>query len=269
MSAKFHTSPAITVTAATPIGECIALMCKHNVGSVLVMDDQNQAKLKGIFTERDLLTKLEDIGRTRDHWNWPIKSVMTSPVLTIDSSDLNQAAELMLKHHVRHLPITVAQEGSKEVSVVGIVSMRDIFSYLVEKEGARVEAANSVRKKIKARGKVSVVTQENGLARFLIKEVEQTLSVEARHVGLLDKMVEPVDVLIVDLDHIPILSCLQFVKARKTPQLKLIVILFSPLFHNDKVVRALEQFGKSSKYSAMKKPISVLQFRETLSSVKI
>lgn len=51
----------------------------------------------------------------------PVSDIMTATVITIDSSaSIDQAAALLSKHHVRHLPVVSGEQ------LVGIVSLTDI-----------------------------------------------------------------------------------------------------------------------------------------------
>ncbi|MGZ3697280.1 MAG: CBS domain-containing protein [Bdellovibrionota bacterium] len=119
-----HPSPALLVRADTPIQDCIAIMKTKNVGSILVASDDAQSRLVGIFTERDLLRKTAVINRWNT-WNRPIRTVMTSPVKTLDLGSIEQAPALLLEHGFRHLPITTTENGVERL--VGVVSMRDFF----------------------------------------------------------------------------------------------------------------------------------------------
>jgi CBS domain-containing protein len=76
------------------------------------------ARLEGIFTERDLVRTLShDIGAASQ----PVGPWMTgNPVTVGPEVSVEQALEIMLNGHFRHLPVT---EGE---TVVGIVSIRDL-----------------------------------------------------------------------------------------------------------------------------------------------
>ena len=110
MSTKLH-----TVGPSDTVGEAVAVMAQHRVGSVLVMDGD---ELVGIFTERDTvraLSQSHDAARHEiDSWMTPRPKTVTPDV---DSED---ALKTMLDSGFRHLP--VVEDGH----VVGIVSMRDL-----------------------------------------------------------------------------------------------------------------------------------------------
>lgn len=110
MSTELH-----TVEPADTVGEAVAVMAQHRVGSVLVMEG---TKLLGIFTERDTVRALS---LSHDAPRHQIVSWMTpEPKTVAPDADADEALKFMLDHGFRHLP--VVEDGK----VVGIVSMRDL-----------------------------------------------------------------------------------------------------------------------------------------------
>jgi CBS domain-containing protein len=96
----------------------LSKMEQMRIGSMLVTDDAHQAI--GILTRYDILGRVTLPGVPLDT---PISQVMVSPVRTLDVSDTAQdAALLMSRHAIRHVPIT------RGGAVVGIVSERDLFA---------------------------------------------------------------------------------------------------------------------------------------------
>lgn len=110
MSTELH-----TVEPADTVGEAVAVMAQHRVGSVLVMEG---TRLLGIFTERDTVRALS---LSHDAPRHQIVSWMTpEPKTVAPDADADEALKFMLDHGFRHLP--VVEDGK----VVGIVSMRDL-----------------------------------------------------------------------------------------------------------------------------------------------
>jgi CBS domain-containing protein len=104
-----------TVHPSTTVGEAVALMAQHRVGSMLVMD---RAKLAGIFTERDTVRA---ISQSHDAPSHEVSSWMTRDPTTVGPDEQVEAAlKTMLDNGFRHLP--VVQDGE----VIGIVSIRDL-----------------------------------------------------------------------------------------------------------------------------------------------
>ena len=110
------TEQLVTVEPSTSVAAAVTVMGIQRVGAVLVMEN---AKLEGIFAERDLVRALSyDI---RAAASQPVAQWMTqNPVTVGPEANVEQALEIMLAGHFRHLPVT---EGE---SLVGIVSIRDL-----------------------------------------------------------------------------------------------------------------------------------------------
>lgn len=100
-------------------------MKDKKVSSLLVVD--SDGKPIGLVTERDLVRKvcINDV-RTSEVKN---KEIMSSPLITIDSkSSPSTAADLMLKHNVRHL--LVVDGNSKDTTkLIGMVTPLDFTKY--------------------------------------------------------------------------------------------------------------------------------------------
>jgi len=103
------------VSPTTTVGEAVALMAQHRIGSTLVMES---TRLVGIFTERDTVRALSHSHDAPAH---EVSSWMTRDPLTAEPGDsVDQALQTMLDHNFRHLPVVDGEE------VVGIVSIRDL-----------------------------------------------------------------------------------------------------------------------------------------------
>src|SRR5438045_3345154 len=97
------------------VGEAVAVMAQHRVGSVLVMDGE---RLLGIFTERDTVRALS---QSHDAPRHEIVSWMTRDPSTVGPDvDTDEALRTMLDRGFRHLPVVEAGK------VIGIVSIRDL-----------------------------------------------------------------------------------------------------------------------------------------------
>ena len=104
-----------TVSPSTTVGEAVALMAQHRVGSTIVMDG---SRLVGIFTERDTVRA---ISQSHDAPAHEVSSWMTRDPITVGpDDDIEAALNTMLDHGFRHLPVV---EGA---DVIGIVSIRDL-----------------------------------------------------------------------------------------------------------------------------------------------
>lgn len=97
-------------------------MREHAVGAVLVLAD---GVLTGIFSERDLLTRI--VAEGRDAQATSVGDVATTDPVTVEAdTPIRRCAEILREKRCRHLPVV---EGA---SPVGIISARDFFAYVVE-----------------------------------------------------------------------------------------------------------------------------------------
>ena len=115
--------PAVTVSPTASVMDAIEAMKEATVGAVLVVND---AELKGVFSERDLMLRV--VLEKRNPENTLVADVMTSPVVTIRKETRpDDALQTMWDRHIRHLPVVDA-EGRVEA----MVSIRHLLHDKVE-----------------------------------------------------------------------------------------------------------------------------------------
>lgn len=113
----------VAVPLGTSIGEAARIMREHHVGCVLVED---AGLLVGIFTERDILTKL--VGTGYDPARVTVDAVMTpDPERLTPEDPIAFALQRMSVGGYRHVPLV---DGTGRP--VGVLSVKDIVDYLVE-----------------------------------------------------------------------------------------------------------------------------------------
>lgn len=109
-------NPGMTVRAAA------RAMAERSVGAIPLVDANQGGRLVGIFSERDLLTKVVAPGLDPDRVT--VAEVMVTRVSTITSDRvLAEALHLMHQGNFRHVPV-VDNKGN----LVGMVSSRDALS---------------------------------------------------------------------------------------------------------------------------------------------
>ena len=105
----------VAAPARTSVNEAARMMRQHNVGAILVVDDD---ALVGIFTERDALYRVA--AENRDARRTALSDVMTRDPQTVHPDDpFVRALHLMHAGGFRHVPVV---EGDK---LLGMVSARD------------------------------------------------------------------------------------------------------------------------------------------------
>lgn len=114
--------PPRFVCPEEPISVAVDLMRREGVGCLLVT---RHGRLEGIFTEKDLLTRVLACGRSLAS---PVAASMTINPATIRLRDsIHAAIRRMERGGYRRLP--VLDESSRPV---GIVSVKHIIQYLAE-----------------------------------------------------------------------------------------------------------------------------------------
>lgn len=114
----------ITVPASAMVSEAVATMSQKGVGAILVRNKNRDGAIEGIFTERDLMTRVVNAGK--DPRGTPMGAVMSPQVRRVESAtSIENALSLMVVHGYRHL--LVEDHGA----IKGIVSLRDLMAAMV------------------------------------------------------------------------------------------------------------------------------------------
>jgi signal-transduction protein with cAMP-binding, CBS, and nucleotidyltransferase domain len=109
-----------TIQETASIQEGAKKMKENDVSSLVVLDNQN--KPQGIVTERDIVRKA-CINDTRTS-EVTIRDIMSSPIITIDSTaSASKAVDMMLQHDVRHL-VVVGNEDNKPIGMITPLDLR-------------------------------------------------------------------------------------------------------------------------------------------------
>jgi CBS domain-containing protein len=114
------------------VAEAIQVMLDKSVGGVAVVDAQR--RVAGIFTERDVLSKLALSGL--DPQKTPVRQLMTTPVdMATTETSPGEAFEEMMSHHYRHLPIV-----DKDGRLLGLLSIRHLLQWRLEELGQQLDS---------------------------------------------------------------------------------------------------------------------------------
>jgi CBS domain-containing protein len=104
-------------------------MIDRGVGAATVVEG---ARVVGVVTERDILKKIVAAGR--DPESMCVRDIMSSPALSIAvKTTVATAAELMRKHHIRHL-VVVDGHGAP----VGMLALRYLLYDLMDEMQLKV-----------------------------------------------------------------------------------------------------------------------------------
>ena len=130
----------ITINDKDTIQNAAALMLSHNVGCLIVNDDEG--KFAGLVSERDIahyVAKCHDAGQTS------VSQIMTDHVISCAARNTTgEARQIMTEHRIRHLPIV--ENGV----VVGILSARDVMAQQLLEDRAAAEEVAMLSKCLKS-----------------------------------------------------------------------------------------------------------------------
>ena len=113
---EMMTSAPVTVALSDPASEAAKAMREHGIGAVLI---QEQGKLAGIVTDRDIIVRV--LAQGRDPRHVPVSEIASREIVAIGpDDDTEDAARLIAEHAVRRIP--VVEDGV----AIGVVSLGDL-----------------------------------------------------------------------------------------------------------------------------------------------
>ncbi len=124
------TTDVVHVLADTPFKECVDMVGLHRIGALPVVD--GSGRLLGILSESDLLRKEEVKGGNAEPRGSARTAgeAMTRTVVTVaPGTAVAQAARLMHRSSVRHLPVT---DGGGRL--IGIVARGDLLKVFLRSD---------------------------------------------------------------------------------------------------------------------------------------
>ena len=112
----------VALDSKATVAEAVTAMIDNRVGAVLIIEDQ---KLLGLFSERDVLTRV--VAQGRELAETPLVDVMTpDPECLSFDHKLVFALNKMTVGGYRHIPIL-----DKEGVPIAVISMRDVMEHIV------------------------------------------------------------------------------------------------------------------------------------------
>ena len=165
LSSYIHTQ-FVTADENSSIAEAVKILQPKNVEIILVTSSTNGGKYVGIVTDSDILEKVVMKGEDSDLVF--LKSIMTSPIITLPSSaTVRQAIKTMRINKIKHLPVT---DITNKEQIIGTVTQE----YLAEAIRIAVieKTFRGYRKVIREHYKpifanVSIIMQFSGLLMII------------------------------------------------------------------------------------------------------
>ena len=114
------TKPVITIPPDKSVFEAVKVMSQKDIGALIVIDEKK--KLKGIFTERDVLKM---VAQEQDLKAIKVSDVMIKKVRTVDvGATILEVSKVMHEHGFRRIPLT------KNGEVVGIMTDKNLIELM-------------------------------------------------------------------------------------------------------------------------------------------
>ncbi|MBT8372346.1 MAG: CBS domain-containing protein [Deltaproteobacteria bacterium] len=110
-------SKVYTVSPDTTVYDALKIMAEKEIGALVVVENE---LMVGIFSERDYARKV--ILKGRNSLATLVREIMTAKVVHVSpKKKIRKVISLMIKKHVRHLPIL------QDEKLVGIISIEDVL----------------------------------------------------------------------------------------------------------------------------------------------
>ena len=115
-------SSVASISKSNVVLDAAKKMNDSRIGSLVVTEGDN---VVGIFTERDILTRIVAAGRNPG--NTPVGEVMSAPVACCRrDTTLEECRAVMTQKRIRHLPVV------EEKKLLGIITSGDILARKVD-----------------------------------------------------------------------------------------------------------------------------------------
>src|SRR4051812_127821 len=119
----------VSVSPNATVLESLRLMAEHNIGAVLVVDDD---QLVGVLSERTWARHVSAAGA--DPRSTHVRDVaVDQPVCVSPSDDVTDCMRVMTEQRVRHL--AVIEDGQ----LVGMVSIGDLVNWVIFAQDSTIE----------------------------------------------------------------------------------------------------------------------------------
>jgi CBS domain-containing protein len=119
----------VAADPADSVLDVLERMAEARVGAIVVLDGE---RLVGVFSERDLMTRVVVPGR--DPGGWRVADVMTRKVITAEPDERRgECLDKMQRARCRHLP--VLEDGE----LVAMLSMRDLLRDEIEEQVEEIQ----------------------------------------------------------------------------------------------------------------------------------
>ena len=129
-----------TIRADETVAVAAQLMRDNNFGSLIIIGEPGE--VAGIVTERDVVSRL--VAGHADPQSTRVREIMSADVVWCSpTTPIAEANQMMVSHHIRHLP--VIENGEP----IGMISIRDILAHQLRVTDAMKGAAEDTARLMK------------------------------------------------------------------------------------------------------------------------
>ncbi|PSP65889.1 histidine kinase [Halobacteriales archaeon QH_8_67_27] len=119
--ARLMSSGVKTVGPDTLVEDAAQLMQTHEIGSLVVTDDDN--RLVGILTTTDFV---DIVAKSKPKADTTVERYMSTDVVTTTAqASIRDVADTIMEHGFHHVPVVDDEEG-----VIGMISTTDLAAYI-------------------------------------------------------------------------------------------------------------------------------------------
>jgi len=119
--ARLMSSGVKTVRPDTLVEDAAQLMQTHEIGSLVVTDDDN--RLVGILTTTDFV---DIVAKSKPKADTTVERYMSTDVVTTTAqASIRDVADTIMEHGFHHVPVVDDEEG-----VIGMISTTDLAAYI-------------------------------------------------------------------------------------------------------------------------------------------
>jgi CBS domain-containing protein len=119
----------ISINIAAPVLEALKLMADKNIGSVVVMSDD---QYRGLFTERDYARKVILHGKNSS--DLTVGEVMSEYLPKVGlNTTTEECMEIMSNHNIRYLPVFESD------NYIGVISIIDVIKEDIMEQKNQIE----------------------------------------------------------------------------------------------------------------------------------
>jgi diguanylate cyclase (GGDEF)-like protein/PAS domain S-box-containing protein len=152
----------VGVAPDTLVSAAVALMDEHKISCLPVLDKKKRHV--GIFTERNIV---QFLSRTGGRVDYPIRDVMSAPVLTaVEDMFVYEAFHILMANRIRHLVVV-----DDDRRIIGVMTLSNIVDQIGQGDGAETQPVSEIMSRV-----VHTVDEDLPIRDILTEMVERLIS---------------------------------------------------------------------------------------------